>query len=192
MNRAHFPYPIVLGSGSPRRRELLSDLGYTFSIRTAEVDETPPADLQGIEMAQFLAGHKANHILVQPHEVLITADTVVWHQGVSLAKPADRDEAIGMIQSLSGHTHEVITAVCLRHDGKQHAFSDVTEVSFRDLRRSDIEYYVDSYQPFDKAGGYGIQEWIGMVGIEQIKGSYFNVVGLPVEKLDAMLTGLLD
>ena len=191
MNRAEYPHRIVLGSGSPRRRELLSDLGYTFSIRTADIDETPPPGLEGRQIAEFLAKHKAEHIETAPNEVLITSDTVVWHNGASLAKPANRNEAIEMITQLSGDTHQVITGVCLRHDEHLRVFSDVTEVKFKDLSRPDIEFYVDSYCPFDKAGAYGIQEWIGMIGIEYIRGSYFNVVGLPVEKLDTALLELL-
>ena len=191
MNRAEYPRRIVLGSGSPRRRELLSDLGYTFSIRAADIDETPPPGLEGRQIAEFLAKHKAEHIETAPNEVLITSDTVVWHNGASLAKPANRNEAIEMITQLSGDTHQVITGVCLRHDEHLRVFSDVTEVKFKDLSRPDIEFYVDSYYPFDKAGAYGIQEWIGMIGIEYIRGSYFNVVGLPVEKLDTALLELL-
>lgn len=191
VNRAEFPHKIVLGSGSPRRRELLSDLGYTFSIKTADVDETPPIGLDGQQIAEYLAKHKAQHIDTAPNEVLITSDTVVWHRNASLAKPADRNEAIEMITRLSGDTHQVITGVCLRHDEHLRVFSDVTEVKFKTLAQHDIEFYVDIYKPFDKAGAYGIQEWIGMIGIEYIRGSYFNVVGLPVEKLDAALLELV-
>ena len=192
MNREQYPYPIVLGSGSPRRKSLLAELGYTFTIRTSDVDETPPPHLDGRGIAEYLAKHKADHIQTSREEVLITSDTVVWQDGESLAKPADKAEAREMLLKLSGNTHEVITGVCLRHDNQHHVFSDVTTVQFKTLNPEDIDYYIDTFKPFDKAGAHGIQEWIGMIGIVSIEGSYFNVVGLPVHRLDEALMYLIQ
>lgn len=192
MIRADYPFPLVLGSGSPRRKELLEQLGYSFEIRTSDIDETPPDGLIGKEIAEFLASEKSEHIKTKPNEVLITADTVVWNQGVSLAKPANKEEAMDMLTALSGGKHEVITGVCIRQGNHKVVFSDTTIVHFNSLQLEDINQYIDQYQPFDKAGAYGIQEWIGMIGIERIEGSYFNVVGLPVEKLDRTLKTFLE
>lgn len=187
MSRTEYPYKLILGSGSPRRKELLAQLGYEFTVRTSDMDERPPADLKGSEIAEFLAAEKSDHITVSEHELLITADTVVWNRGLSLAKPSDRNEAIAMLKALSGGAHEVITGVCLRSEIQKVTFSETTIVHFKELSDSDIAFYVDHYKPFDKAGGYGIQEWIGMIGIHKIEGSYFNVVGLPVDRLDSEL-----
>ena len=187
MNRTEYPYKLILGSGSPRRKELLTQLGYEFTVRTSDMDERPPADLKGSEIAEFLAAEKSDHITISEHELLIAADTVVWNRGLSLAKPSDRNEAIAMLKALSGGAHEVITGVCLRSEIQKVTFSETTIVHFKELSDSDIAFYVDHYKPFDKAGGYGIQEWIGMIGIHKIEGSYFNVVGLPVDRLDSEL-----
>lgn len=192
MIREQYPHPIVLGSGSPRRKSLLAELGYSFTIRTSDADETPPPHLDGRGIAEYLAKHKADHIQTTPEEVLITSDTVVWHNGESLAKPAHKEDAQRMLLKLSGNTHEVITGVCLRHDAHHHIFSDVTRVQFKTLDADDIDYYIDTFKPYDKAGAYGIQEWIGMIGIEGIEGSYFNVVGLPVQRLDEALRSLIQ
>ncbi len=187
MNRAEYPHRLILGSGSPRRKELFAQLGYLFDVRTSDIDEDPPTELKGSEIAEFLASEKSDHITISDDELLVTADTVVWHRGLSLVKPNDRNGAIAMLRALSGGVHEVVTGVCIRSKKQKVTFSETTLVSFKELRDSDIEFYVDQYKPFDKAGGYGIQEWIGMIGIDKIDGSYFNVVGLPVDRLDSEL-----
>lgn len=177
-------YAIVLGSNSPRRKQFLTDLGLTFVVRASDVDEIYPPELQREQITDFIARLKASSIsLLSDNEILITSDTTVWNEGKSLGKPQDREEAIAMLQSLSGKMHEVITSICLKTTQKEHTFHAVTEVHFANLTTAQIEYYVDQYQPYDKAGAYGIQEWIGLVGIERINGSYTNIVGLPTTEL---------
>ncbi|HZK09339.1 MAG TPA: Maf family nucleotide pyrophosphatase [Bacteroidales bacterium] len=177
---------IVLASSSPRRQQLLAEMGYEFTVRLAKVDESFPENLQGAEVASFLCKKKAMAFaekeLLQD-EIIITADTIVCLNDKILNKPGNRDEAIGMLQMLSGQKHEVITGICLRSIGKIKAFTDCTEVYFKELSAETIEHYVDHYKPYDKAGSYGIQEWIGLVGIAKIDGSYFNVMGLPTARL---------
>ncbi|MFD2244834.1 Maf-like protein [Pontibacter ruber] len=176
--------PILLASNSPRRKELLAGLGLTFTVRVKEVHEDFPEHLYREEVAEFLASHKADayqHELT--NELLITADTIVCLEDRILNKPADYEEAFQMLRALSGTAHEVITGVCLLTKEKKTVFHDVTKVYFKELTDAEIDYYITHYKPFDKAGAYGIQEWIGMIGIKKIEGSYFNVVGLPVQKL---------
>jgi len=175
---------IVLASGSPRRQDLLRSLGLDFVIDTRPVEECYAPTLQAVAITDYLAELKAQAFeQVAENTLLITADTIVWHRGKALEKPRDRSAAISMLQALSNSTHQVITSVCIRtHLGLQ-TFNDSTLVTFRKLQEKEIIYYVDKYQPFDKAGSYGIQEWIGFVGIDRIEGSYFNVMGLPVHKL---------
>ncbi|MGM9760538.1 MAG: Maf-like protein [Parabacteroides sp.] len=179
-------YRLVLGSQSPRRRELLAGLDLPFEVRDVQgVEEDYPATLPGEEVPQYLARKKARAFL--PHlaadELLITADTIVWVEGEVLGKPHGREEAIHMLRQLAGRAHQVITGVCLTTHERQHAFSTVTTVRFAPLSPEEIDYYVDTYRPFDKAGAYGIQEWIGYVGVESIEGSFYNVMGLPVQRL---------
>ena len=179
-------YNIILASKSPRRRQLLAEMDIDFNVRTKEVEEDFPDDLQKEQVAIFLCEKKASAFTnaeVGDNDLIITADTIVCLGEKTLNKPGDRDHAITMLQDLSGKKHEVITGVCLRMNSKQHAFYVSTEVYFKSLTNSEIEYYVDHYQPFDKAGSYGIQEWIGHIGIEKIEGSYFNVMGLPTTRL---------
>jgi len=179
-------YKVVLASNSPRRKELLDGLGIAYEVKTLPgIDESYPAHLQGEEIPLYIAKSKAAAYLNQlvSNELIITADTVVWVADKVLGKPADKTEAIEMLQLLSGKTHQVITAVCLLTRTFQHTFTALTEVSFARLSNEEINYYVDTYQPFDKAGAYGIQEWIGFIGVERISGSYFNVMGLPIQKL---------
>lgn len=181
-----FSKRIVLASGSPRRQQLLAKMGYEFVVRRAEVDEQFPEQLRGGEVAMFLCKKKAMVFAekeLHPDEIIITADTIVCLNDKILNKPANREEAIAMLQMLSGKKHEVITGVCLRSAGKIKAFTDCTEVYFKELSAETITHYVDHYKPYDKAGGYGIQEWIGLVGIGKINGSYFNVMGLPTARL---------
>jgi septum formation protein len=183
-NKAQFPFTLILASGSPRRQQFFKDMGYPFELRVREVDEIFPSHLKGVEITQYLSELKANaHHDLAENEMLITSDTIVWHQQKALGKPKDRIEAIQMLGDLSGSTHEVITSVCLKTVGKTQFIHDTTKVRFTELSPSMIAFYVDQFQPLDKAGAYGIQEWIGLVGIESIEGSYTNVVGLPTQKV---------
>lgn len=183
--------PILLASNSPRRKELLAGLGIQFEVRVKEVDEDFPAHLHREQVAEFLASHKADAYTSDlQNEVLITADTIVCLGERILNKPADESEAFAMLRALSGTHHEVITGVCILTKNSKTIFHDVTKVYFKKLRDEEIKYYIEHYQPFDKAGAYGIQEWIGKIGIEKIEGSYFNVVGLPVQKLYTYLKDL--
>ncbi|QHL86389.1 septum formation protein Maf [Nibribacter ruber] len=176
---------VILASNSPRRKELLTNLGIPFEVRIKEVDETYSPDLVKAEVAEFLAAHKATAYQedLLPNEVLITADTIVCLDDKVLNKPYDHAEATRMLNHLSGRSHEVYTGVCLMSSEKSLVFSDVTTVHFRELTREEIDFYINNYKPFDKAGSYGAQDWLGMVGIERIEGSYFNVMGLPVHRL---------
>lgn len=179
-------YSIVLASNSPRRKELMSGLGINYVVKTLpDVDESYPEDLKGEAIPLFIAHEKAEayRSMMAPDELLITADTIVWLDDEALGKPSDREGAIRMLHALSGKTHQVITGVCLTTCEWQKSFTSVTEVKFADLTDEEIEYYVDTYSPMDKAGSYGVQEWIGFIGVESISGSYFNVMGLPIQKL---------
>lgn len=190
----HLPYQIVLGSQSPRRRELLAGLDIPFEVRPMpQIDESYPADLPLSETARYIACHKAEAYLPQlaERELLITADTVVIVGETILGKPASRAEAVDMILQLAGRTHTVSTGVALAlADGVFHNFSAETLVSFSPLSRGEAEYYVDHYRPYDKAGAYGIQEWIGYIAIERIEGSFYNVMGLPMVPLYQALKAL--
>lgn len=178
-------YTIVLASGSPRRQQFLRELDANFEIRLKEVDEIYPETLQGAEITDYLAELKASALdeSLSDDEILITSDTIVWHEGKALGKPKDKEDAFDMIQSLSGKTHEVITSVCIKNAGKSETFNETTKVTFNPLTDEEIAYYLEEYKPFDKAGSYGIQEWIGLVAIARIEGSYANVVGMPVDKV---------
>ncbi len=179
-------YRIILASNSPRRKELLAGLGVNYEVRTLpDVDESYPETLQGADIPLFISKIKADayKTLLQPDELMITADTIVWMDGMVLGKPRNRFGAIEMLRQLSGHTHQVFTGVTINTATRQHSFSVGTEVRFANLTDEEIVYYVDTYQPMDKAGAYGVQEWIGYIGVENISGSYFNVMGLPVQRL---------
>lgn len=177
-------YQIILASNSPRRKQFLKNLGLTFTVKPANVNEEYPSQLQGKDIALYIAQQKASVFTnLNTNEMVITCDTIVWIDNEALEKPENREKAIQMLQQLSGKTHEVISAVCIKSNQKEQLFYDVTEVRFNNLNLLDIEYYVDTFKPFDKAGSYGIQEWIGLIGIEKINGSYTNVVGMPMEKL---------
>jgi septum formation protein len=179
-------YHIVLASASPRRRFLLDGLGLTFEVQAPAVEESYPSHLTREQIPLFLAERKALAYPVTRLEkdvLVIAADTIVWLDGENLGKPEDHDTAVSMLQKLSGKKHEVITGVCLRTAKKMTSFFDVTAVYFKKLVDEDIEYYVSHYRPYDKAGAYGAQEWIGYVGITSVEGSYFNVMGLPVHRL---------
>ncbi|MDF7811652.1 Maf-like protein [Hymenobacter sp. YC55] len=177
---------LVLASNSPRRRQLLTDLGVPYTVRLQEVDESFPEHLHRAEVAEYLAAHKAAayRTSLAPDEVVLTADTIVCLDDDVLNKPADDAEAIQMLTRLQGRAHDVFTGVCLLSgDGRQVVFSDQTRVVFRTLSAAEIEYYVRKYQPLDKAGAYGAQDWIGMVAVTRLEGSYFNVMGLPVHRV---------
>jgi septum formation protein len=179
-------YKVILASASPRRRELLSGLDLPYELRTLpNIDESFPADLPHEAVPEYLARKKAAGYLdtLKEDELLITADTVVLLNGLILGKPIDREEARRMLQMLSGARHRVITGVCLTSVAKDVTFSDTAWVTFGCLTDEEIDYYLDSYSPMDKAGAYGVQEWIGYVGVEKIEGSYFNVMGFPIYKV---------
>lgn len=181
---------LILASASPRRSELLSHLGIPFEVWKTDYSEVPESNDDPVKAALSLAGRKADQVshMIKPGDVVITADTVVWCRNMLLNKPADRAEAIEMLNMLSGRRHRVITGVCLFSDISRKTFFSETFVKFKTLSMEEIIYYVDNYKPYDKAGAYGIQEWIGFIGVEEISGSYFNVMGLPVQKLYAELT----
>ena len=172
---------LVLGSGSPRRKMFLEELGLEFEVRTRSVNETYPTHLKGKEISEYLAQLKADAFQpdIAPNEIVITADTVVWHKNTSLAKAGNKNEAFQMLQQLSGDRHQVITSVCFTSKAKQRTVSAITEVKFKEFTSDEIRFYIEKFEPYDKAGAYGIQEWIGMIGISEIRGSYTNVVGLP-------------
>lgn len=178
-------YTIVLASGSPRRQQFLRELDANFEVRLKEVEEIYPDSLKGAEITDYLAELKASALeeTLSDDEILITSDTIVWHDGKALGKPKDKEDAFNMIKSLSGKTHEVITSVCVKNTGKSETFNETTKVTFNPLTDEEITYYLEEYKPYDKAGSYGIQEWIGLVAIAKIEGSYANVVGMPVDKV---------
>ena len=170
---------IILASGSPRRRDLLSGAGYTFRVQVPDVDETPPAGMPVEEVPEHLARKKASVISADSF-IIIAADTVVLLDGEILGKPTDEEDAVQMLGRLSGRTHTVVSGVCMKRGEQMDSFSTSTDVTFRPLTDEQIRYYVTNYKPFDKAGSYAIQEWIGFVGIEGIRGDYYNVMGLPI------------
>jgi len=187
-------YSVVLASNSPRRKELLSGLGVNFSVKTLpDVDESFPDALKGEEIPLFIARKKAdaykvlfssvNSNEVEEPLLVITADTIVWLEDEVLGKPANATEARAMLSKLSGKKHQVITGVCLTTASWQKSFAAVSEVQFSSLTEEEVDYYIQNYCPYDKAGAYGVQEWIGFIGVESIQGSYFNVMGLPIQRL---------
>ncbi len=177
---------IILASNSPRRRELLAGLDLEFEVRVLpDIDESYPKDLPAAEVAGYISREKSDsyRALIGEDDLVITADTVVIVGNEVLGKPKDADEARRMLHLISGRTHQVITGVCLLTTDKEHSFSVTTDVTFKQLSDDEIIYYIEHYKPFDKAGAYGIQEWIGYIGVTSINGSYFNVMGLPVQRL---------
>ncbi|MGD2034471.1 MAG: Maf family nucleotide pyrophosphatase [Bacteroidales bacterium] len=178
------PYKLILASQSPRRKKLLEGLDLTFEVIVRDgIHESYPVDLDMPGITEFLARRKSDHYtdLLDEKTILITADTIVWHKNKVLGKPANIQEAYKLVSRLSGNKHTVVTGVCLRSAQRTRVFHSISEVVFRKLRHEEIYYYVTRYKPLDKAGAYGIQEWIGYVGIEKIEGSFFNVMGLPVQ-----------
>ena len=178
-------YKLILASASPRRQQLMKDAGFTFEVRLKNVEEKYPQELHWENVPEYLSKVKASAFReeLKADEVLITADTVVCIHDRILGKPADRKEAISMLQELSGNRHLAVTGVSVTTRTEQLSFSSRTDVFFKRLSNEEIEFYVDTYKPFDKAGAYGIQEWIGYIGIERIEGSFYNVMGLPIQKL---------
>jgi septum formation protein len=176
---------IILASGSPRRQQFFNEMDLHYTIRLKEIEEIYPEHLQAEEITNFLAELKASAFEndLKENDVLVTSDTIVWLNGKALGKPKDYDDAFQMLQQLANQTHEVITSVCLKSIDKTDVFHCVTKVTFANLSDEAIRYYLDNYKPFDKAGSYGIQDWIGLIGISKIEGSYTNVVGLPTEML---------
>ncbi|MBX2966421.1 MAG: septum formation protein Maf [Cyclobacteriaceae bacterium] len=180
----NFNRPLILASSSPRRQFLMREAGFEFTIEKPDVDESFPAELPVEQVARYLANKKAEYFRTEIHnEIIVTADTVVILDGEILNKPADRNEAISMLSRLNGKTHTVMTGVCILSAGKEESFDDTTTVTFRKLTQQEIEFYVHQYKPYDKAGAYGAQDFIGMIAIERIEGSYFNVMGLPIHKV---------
>lgn len=179
-------YKVVLASNSPRRKELLSGLGIAYEVKTLpDIDESFPEGMDGVEIPAYIARAKADAYrgMMAEDELIITADTIVWLDGEVMGKPTDAADAHRMLRALSGQTHQVITGVCLTTKDARKSFATVTDVTFACLSDEEINHYVEQYRPMDKAGSYGIQEWIGFVGVESISGSYFNVMGLPIQRL---------
>lgn len=179
-------YHILLASNSPRRRELLAGLDIEYDVvALPDVDESFPEEMSGEDIPVFIAKNKADAYLshMQPNTLLITADTIVWLDNTVYGKPTDEEDAVAMLKKLSGKTHEVITGVCLTTKTSQHTFSAVSKVTFAELSDDEISYYVAKYKPYDKAGSYGVQEWIGYIGVREIHGSFYNVMGLPIQRL---------
>ncbi|HRG38594.1 MAG TPA: Maf family nucleotide pyrophosphatase [Bacteroidia bacterium] len=178
-------YKFILASKSPRRQYLLKELGLQFDIHTKDVDESFPDNLKAQQIPVYLAEKKANAFETEltSNTIVITSDTIVWVENQVLNKPVDKADAIRMLQLLSGKKHEVYTGVCLKSKNKMHSFYACTQVYFKTLTLPEIEYYVTNYSPYDKAGAYGAQEWIGYIAVEKIEGSYFNVMGLPLKEL---------
>jgi septum formation protein len=184
---------IILASGSPRRQQFFKDLGLDFEIRLKPVKEEYPFRLKHFEISDYLAQLKALPFKEELKEgdILITSDTIVWHQNKALGKPLDAQDAFAMLKSLSNTTHEVITSVCFTTTTYEKTLNDITKVTFKELTDEEIMYYVDQFKPFDKAGAYGIQEWIGQIGVTKMEGSYFNVMGMPTHLVYKALNGIV-
>jgi septum formation protein len=180
-----FQYKLILGSNSPRRQELLKSLGFTFLNKPINADESFPKDLIAEEIPLYLAEKKADAYAddLSDNEILITADTIVWCEGKVFNKPENFVEGKKMLESLSGKMHEVFTGVCLKSGNKQTTFYDVSKVYFKKLKPEEIDYYLMNFKPYDKAGSYGVQDWLGYIGIDKIEGSFYNVMGFPVKEV---------
>ncbi|WP_339916473.1 Maf-like protein [Yeosuana marina] len=187
-------YHIILASGSPRRHLFFNELGIDFEIRLKPVKEEYPTRLRHFEISDYLSQLKSLPFKdeLTEQDILITSDTIVWHNNEALGKPKNAKEAFQMLQSLSNTTHEVITSVSFTTKTKQKTINSITQVTFKKLTDEEINYYIDMFKPFDKAGAYGIQEWIGQIGVTKIEGSFFNVVGLPVHIVYQVLSDLVD
>ena len=184
-------YNVILASKSPRRQQFFKDLDIDFIIKLKEVEEIYPSELKEIEITDFLADLKSQAFTnLSEKDLLITSDTIVWLDGVALGKPKNAEDAFKMLRSLSGKKHKVITSISVKSKVYHKIINDITTVTFKELSDNEINYYITNYKPFDKAGAYGIQEWIGFIAIDKLEGSYFNVVGLPVHKLYKELMNL--
>ena len=185
-------YILILASGSPRRQQFFKDLDLDFEIRLKEIEEIYPPELKAHEITNYLAELKASAYEgeLNPNEILITSDTIVWHNDKALGKPKDEQDAVEILKSLSNATHEVITSVCFKTIEKVEILHEVTKVTFNELSEESIRYYLENYKPYDKAGSYGIQEWIGFIGVSKIEGSYANVMGMPTDKVYEYLNNL--
>ena len=184
-------YNIILASKSPRRQQFFKDLDLDFTIKLKEVEEIYPPELKGTAITDFLADLKSKAFNnLAANDLLITSDTIVWLEEKALGKPKDEADAFTMLRALSGKEHQVITSISIKNKHFQKIFNDTTTVSFKEISDDEINYYIKNYKPFDKAGAYGIQEWIGFIAINNLEGSYFNVVGLPVHKLYKELMNL--
>nr|WP_321237536.1 Maf-like protein [uncultured Psychroserpens sp.] len=186
-------YTIILASGSPRRQQFFKDLGLNFEIRLKPVKEEYPKRLRHFEISDYLAQLKSLPFKneLKDNDILITSDTIVWHNDIALGKPKNQDDAFNMLMAMSNATHEVITSVCFTSTTSQKTVNAVTKVTFKALSEDEINYYIDNFRPFDKAGAYGIQEWIGQIGIVNIEGSYTNVVGLPTHLVYKTLNSMV-
>ena len=185
-------YTLILASGSPRRQQFFKDLDLDFEIRLKEIEEIYPPELKAHEITNYLAELKASAFEgeLNPNEILITSDTIVWHNNTALGKPKDEQDAFEILKSLSNATHEVITSVCFKTNKKIEVLHEITKVTFNELSDESINYYLENYKPYDKAGSYGIQEWIGFIGVSKIEGSYANVMGMPTDKVYEYLNNL--
>ena len=185
-------YTLILASGSPRRQQFFKDLDLDFEIRLKEIEEIYPPELKAYEITNYLAELKASAFdgELQSNEILITSDTIVWYNNKALGKPKDEQDAFEILKSLSNATHEVITSVCFKTNEKVVLLHEITKVTFNTLSEESIRYYIENYKPYDKAGAYGIQEWIGFIGVSKIEGSYANVMGMPTDKVYDYLTKL--
>jgi septum formation protein len=185
-------YSLILASGSPRRQQFFKDLDLDFEIRLKEIEEVYPPELKAGEITNYLAELKASAFEgeLNENEILITSDTIVWHNNKALGKPKDEQDAFAILKSLSNATHEVITSVCFKTKEKSEIISEITKVTFNTLSDESIRYYLTHYKPYDKAGAYGIQEWIGFIGVAKIEGSYTNVMGMPTDKVYDYLNNL--
>lgn len=186
-------HKIILASGSPRRQQFFKDLDLDFEIRLKDIEEIYPPELKAVEITDYLAKLKANAFEgeLAANEILVTSDTIVWHQNKALGKPKNAEEAFAMIKSMSDTTHEVITSVCFKTVDSSTLLHDITKVTFNDLSDEAILYYIENYKPYDKAGAYGIQEWFGFMAVAKVEGSYTNVMGLPTAKVYEFLTKLV-
>jgi septum formation protein len=190
-NKLH-NYSLILASGSPRRQQFFKDLDLDFEIRLKEIEEIYPPELKAEEITNYLAELKANAFEgeLKANEILITSDTIVWHNNKALGKPKDKQDAFTILKSLSNATHEVITSVCFKTNNNSKLLHEITKVTFNEISDEAIRYYIENYKPFDKAGAYGIQEWIGFIGVSKIEGSYANVMGMPTDKVYEYLNNL--
>jgi septum formation protein len=178
-------YNFLLGSKSPRRQHLLKELGLKFDLITIDIDEIYPPELQGVEITTYLCGLKADSVEADKfadNTILITADTIVWLDGICIGKPSDKADAKRILEQLSGKKHTVYSGICLRSRNRKQIFTSTTTVYFKELTTEEINYYIAHHRPFDKAGAYGIQDWIGYIGITRIEGCYYNVMGFPVQQ----------